>query len=84
MTVNELIRRLEQYRDEDGDTEVRLMTQQNWPFENTIYGVTSRKEFQSIQEPDEDQEGADEKQVIFICEGRQLDYGSKRAWDSAY
>jgi hypothetical protein len=33
MTIDELIERLEDYRDELGsDCEVRLMTQQNWPF----------------------------------------------------
>ena len=37
MTIDELIARLEDYRDEiGGDAEVRLMTQQNWPFENSI------------------------------------------------
>ena len=39
MTLNELIERLEEYRDQLGeDCEVRLMTQQNWPFENGVYG----------------------------------------------
>ena len=39
MTIDELIGRLEDYRDEiGGDAEVRLMTQSNWPFENDIFG----------------------------------------------
>ena len=39
MTIDELIERLEDYRDElGGDAEVRLMTQSNWPFENDIFG----------------------------------------------
>ena len=42
MTVSELIARLEDYRDDlGGDTEVRLMTQQHWPFENSIFGLVS-------------------------------------------
>ncbi|MEZ6097154.1 MAG: hypothetical protein R3C03_23515 [Pirellulaceae bacterium] len=42
MTLNELIERLKDYRDDlGGETEVRLMTQQNWPFENSIYGLVS-------------------------------------------
>ena len=42
MTIDELIGRLEEYRDElGGDAEVRLMTQQNWPFENGIFGLAS-------------------------------------------
>lgn len=40
MTIDELIERLEEYRDElGGDVEVRLMTQQSWPFENSICGL---------------------------------------------
>ena len=42
MTIDDLISRLEDYRDEHGgETEVRLMTQQNWPFENGIAGLAS-------------------------------------------
>lgn len=33
MTINELIMELEQY---DGDTEVRLAQQPNWPFEYSV------------------------------------------------
>ena len=45
MTIDELIERLEEYRDElGGGTEVRLMTQQNWPFENEIVGLASGAE----------------------------------------
>ncbi|NLS96669.1 MAG: hypothetical protein GXX96_31420 [Planctomycetaceae bacterium] len=44
MTVDELISRLEEYRDQlGGDSEVRLMTQQNWPFENRIFGLATRR-----------------------------------------
>jgi hypothetical protein len=43
MTLNEIIERLEEYRDElGGDCEVRLMTQQNWPFENAIWSPDRR------------------------------------------
>ena len=52
MTIDELIARLEDYRDEiGGEAEVRLMTQQNWPFENAIIGLVSGAE---INESDED------------------------------
>jgi hypothetical protein len=82
MTVDEMIQRLEEYRDAlGGDAEVRLMTQQNWPFENDIYGVVSGDE---INQPcDDDDEDVDDDRVVFIVEGRQLGYGSKRAWDAA-
>ncbi len=42
MNLDTLIEILNDYREEfGGDAEVRLMTQQNWPFENRICGVTS-------------------------------------------
>lgn len=91
MTLNELIERLEDYRTEfgNGDVEVRLMTQQNWPFENGIYGITSGQEINN--EDDEFEDGDDlydgdasEDAVVYIVEGGQLGYGTKRAWDTAY
>jgi hypothetical protein len=84
MTIDELIERLEDYRDSiGGDASVRLMTQQNWPFENEIVGLASGEE---INEQSEDQDDADvdEDCVVFIVEGQQRCYGSKRAWEVAY
>jgi len=83
MTIDELIQRLEEYRDAiGGEAEVRLMTQQNWPFENEIVGLASGKE---INEPDDgEDEDVDEDSVVFIVEGQQRCYGSKRAWEVAY
>jgi hypothetical protein len=87
MTIDELIARLEDYRDEiGGDAEVRLMTQQNWPFENSIYGLASGAEINDYDEDDEDggdDDDASEDAVLFIVEGQQLGYGTKRAWDVA-
>jgi hypothetical protein len=84
MTIDELIERLEEYRDElGGHSEVRLMTQQNWPFENRIAGLASGEEINDRDE-DEDDEDVDTDQVVYIVEGGQLGYGSKRAWDVAY
>jgi hypothetical protein len=86
MTIDDLIARLEEYRDElGGDTEVRLMTQQNWPFENAILGLASSDEFRDAGEDDDDDpDGADADDVVFIVEGEQCCYGSTRAWDVAY
>ena len=86
MTLNELIERLEEYRDLHGeDCEVRLMTQQNWPFENAIIGLVSGAE---INDTEDDEEGDDDDveadAVVYIVEGTQLCYGSKRAWDAAH
>ena len=83
MNLNELIERLEEYRDLHGeDCEVRLMTQQNWPFENAIIGLVSGAE---INESDEDDDACvEDDAVVYIVEGTQLKYGSKRAWDAAH
>lgn len=85
MTVNELIERLEEYRDELGDVEVRLMTQSNWPFENGIVGLASGAEINEAEnEDDPDDDGdVDDDDVVYIVEGQQLGYGTKRAWDVA-
>ena len=90
MTIDELIARLEDYRDEiGGEAEVRLMTQQNWPFENSVYGLVSGAEINDYQDDedgdkdgDEDDDAAEDS-VLFIVEGQQLGYGTKRAWDVA-
>jgi hypothetical protein len=83
MTIDELIERLEEYRDDlGGDTEVRLMTQQNWPFENTVAGLASGQEINDRD--DGEDEDVDDDLVVFIVEGQQLGYGSKRAWEVAY
>src|SRR5687768_11194605 len=80
MTVDELIERLEEYRDAiGGDASVRLMTQQNWPFENEVVGLASGVEINNCEDA-EDQD-VDEDQVVFIVEGQQRCYGSKRAWE---
>jgi hypothetical protein len=68
MTIDQLTQRLEEYRDLiGGDAEVRLMTQQNWPFENSITGLCY----------------VEQDRVLYIVEGQQLGYGTKRAWEIA-
>jgi hypothetical protein len=88
MTIDDLMQRLEQYREElGGECEVRLMTQQNWPFEQTIRGLASGLEINERDEDEEDGDGEDadveDDHVLYIVEGQQLGYGSKRAWDAA-
>lgn len=87
MTIDELIERLEDYRDEIGaDAEVRLMTQSNWPFENDIFGLASGQEINDAADEDDanDDGDVDADQVVYICEGQQLCYGTKRAWEAAH
>ena len=64
------------------DAEVRLMLQQNWPFENSIFGLASGKDINASEDDDED-EDVDSDNVLYIVEGEQLGYGSKRAWEVA-
>lgn len=87
MTIDELIERLEEYRDDiGGDAEVRLMTQSNWPFENDIFGLASGQEINDAADEDDanDDGDVDADQVVYICEGQQLCYGTKRAWEAAH
>jgi hypothetical protein len=93
MTAAQLIEALEGV---DPDTEVRLMTQQNYPFENALICTWA---------PDEDGDDVDEDEraggftpadgrefghrpegpapkVLYLVEGRQLGYGTKDAWNS--
>jgi hypothetical protein len=87
MTVSELMTLLEEYRETHGDDcEVRLMTQQNWPFENRIAGLTTGAEMNEASEEDaseffDDQDVADNA-MVYIVEGGQICYGSKRAWET--
>lgn len=80
MKVSELIELLEE---QDPDAEVLVMSQQNWPFECALAGVTTREEM-LLADGDEDGEaeapaGAAHSDV-FLVEGEQVRYGSKTAW----
>jgi hypothetical protein len=87
MTIDQLIERLEEYRDLiGGDAEVRLMTQQNWPFENSITGVCSGEEINDyVEDEDEASDDSDvaDDAILYIVEGQQLGYGTKSAWEIA-
>jgi len=86
MTIQELIDRLQDF---DPNAEVRLMTQENWPFQNSIRGICDARDLRDEDEcdcaeakcpccnPDEPDE------VAYIVEGSQLGYGNKNAWNIA-
>ena len=84
MNLDTLIEILNEYREElGGDAEVRLMTQQNWPFENHICGITSGQEVNDTDEDsDDDDEDVADENIVYIVEGGQICYGSKRAWET--
>jgi hypothetical protein len=86
MKVRELIELLE---DQDPEAEVLLLSQPHWPFEYSIRGVTSRDEIHEEDEDRDDEGDEDDRDDdrdgaltdVFLLEGSQLRYGSKRAWD---
>lgn len=96
MTVQELIELLQGC---DPEAEVRIMSQQSWPFENTVHGVAVREDFgddsscecdHRITEPHEEgcpaTDGYEEglkANDVFIVEGEQERYGSTEAWTAA-
>ena len=76
MKVAELIEILEGL---DQDAEVLIMSQQNWPFELAITGVTTRED---LDEDATSREGTAANDV-FIVDGKQLRYGNRDAWRAA-
>ena len=87
MTVGELIERLQDF---DPQARVHLMMQPSWPFEYSIAGVTARDEFtESAWDEDGndtaiDTDGGEHADDVFLCEGQQLRYGNRKAWDTAW
>lgn len=75
MTVEELI---EQLQEMDRDAEVRIATQPNWPFENSIESVQQvTGDITEIHDEDEGyREGWKEfdQPIVYIGEGQQLGY----------
>jgi len=81
MTIAELIECLEDYRTELGDdAEVRLMTQQNYPFENAVSGLASGEEINDYEDEDLRDDDVENDGVLYIVEGQQICYGSRKAW----
>jgi hypothetical protein len=93
VTVAELVELLEQY---DPGTEVRLMEQPSWPFEYSIGGTWAPRTCPTchgMADPDHDpaecevcradafEPAGGTGRVVYLVEGQQLAYGTKRAWD---
>ncbi len=83
MTVQELIEELE---DCDPDAQVILLTQRNYPFENSLIGVVVREDVERAGGDVHDDDGETEREAgtsandVFLLEGQQLRYGSGGAW----
>lgn len=87
MKVKDLIELLE---DCDADAEVFIMSQENWPFENTVAGVVARQDCHDDEDGDDDDATVERRHEdgtapndVFLVEGQQLRYGSKAAWGAA-
>ena len=84
MKVRELIEELEAH---DGDAEVLIGSQAQWPFEYAVHGIIDRAEVVRAEAeadepestPDPDEKASD----VFIVEGTQLRYGSKAMWEGS-
>lgn len=82
MTISEMIAQLEEQLENEGDIEVRIMSQPNWPFEYEIEGLISRKEIaERNYDPADDEPEDKEPSCVFVLEGRQVCYGNKDAWE---
>jgi hypothetical protein len=84
MKVIELLEFLEEC---DPEAEVRIMSQPTWPFELNISSVRTRGEFENPEDYEGAKDWTDIGEVqhkgtdVFLIEGRQLCYGSKKAWN---
>ncbi len=84
MKVRQLLQELETL---DPDAEVRIMSQESWPFEMNIHSVRTRDEFESMEEYEDAKDWPDVGEMqhkgidVFLVEGRQLCYGNKNAWN---
>lgn len=63
------------------------MTQQQWPFENLICGMTSGRDLNEADDQDsnecDDAQDAAVDTTVYVVEGGQIGYGSEQAWDAA-
>jgi hypothetical protein len=88
MKVAELIALLEE---QDPEAEVLIMSQPSWPFEYAVCGLARRSEPEDVDDDETEPahgngeaSGARDDRAtsdVFIVEGTQLRYGSKRAWE---
>jgi len=74
-TVRELREALKNYHP---DAPVRIMSQPAWPFEYEIEGIWQNE---NDDEDDAFVQDEDGKKPVFLVEGYQRGYGTKRAWD---
>lgn len=77
MKVRELLAFLQDY---EPDAEVYLVTQKSWPFESDVTAARVREEV----EPGVKREPFHEPTDVLIVEGRQVAYGTRKAWSDDF
>lgn len=77
MTLLDLLNLADDYNLEYGEVEIRLMSGTKWPFEYTVDGAVPETDLPNF-EPKRKQEGV---MIVYLCEGSQLGYGTKDAWE---
>jgi hypothetical protein len=81
-TLRDLIELLEEAATELGDdAKVRLVMQPSWPLEYEIAGVVSGQQINDEGDEDEDDQDVADDKVLYLVEGSQIGYGSKRAFE---
>jgi hypothetical protein len=95
MKIRELVEALEDFAAEHGeDVEVRLQSQEQWPFVNALLGVVGSDEVAAARRdeaegedgddpPDEDEVVEAPVLCVYLVEGAQLAYGDKEAFSLA-
>jgi hypothetical protein len=82
MQLRCLIDILEELEEDVGpEAEVHLLSQPAWPFEYSISKVVIRKEFDDDDDEDCHLNNGTSPTDVFLLEGTQLRYGSKKAWN---
>lgn len=76
MKVKELIELLQE---QDGDAEVRLAHQPNYPMDYALRGIAATEDWVDGIEPADE-----ENQIVYLVEGERLGYGRRDVWDAAY
>lgn len=76
MKIKELIEALQNFDDE---AEVYIGNQPHYPFENSICGVVARDEFTTSSDFEDEPKG--NMNDVFILEGSQVRYGSRKMWE---
>jgi len=77
VTVGQLKQLLEDKKDEQ---EVRLMIQPTYPLEHAVDGVW-QWEYDEASDPDDFFPAGRANSVLYLLEGEQKGYGTRRAWD---